>query len=225
MRPVIGTERGSEQYVRLAADSDPRHGAKRSRGGAFQVGTAAWRPEEHECAGSRAGRATPAFEPAGNRGVWRRDRHLQHKRDQRPGSEDSVASSSAKLASSLELDPLKSAARAAIVMPAVFALAHKVIGQPRTSIFATFGSFAMLVLVEFTGTGRSRPAGIFRVGMCGRRVHHARNPLLENECIAARAMAAVGFGTPCSGEINGSLLRPAPLSDTFRRTRFGARLR
>jgi hypothetical protein len=51
---------------------------------------------------------------------------------------------------------LRSAARAAIVMPAVFALADKVIGQPQTSVFAAFGSFAFLVLVEFTGAPRTR---------------------------------------------------------------------
>ncbi len=49
------------------------------------------------------------------------------------------------------LAALKSAARAAIVMPAVFALADKVIEQPQTSIFAAFGSLAMLALVEFGG--------------------------------------------------------------------------
>jgi hypothetical protein len=55
-----------------------------------------------------------------------------------------------------DLAALKSAARAAIVMPAVFAFADKVIGQPQTSIFAAFGSFAVLVLVEFTGPPRTR---------------------------------------------------------------------
>ena len=39
---------------------------------------------------------------------------------------------------------LKSAARAAIVMPAVFAVAHELIGNPQTSLFAAFGSFAIL---------------------------------------------------------------------------------
>ena len=54
------------------------------------------------------------------------------------------------------LASLKSAARAAIVMPTVFAFADKVIGNPQTAIFAAFGSFAMLVLVDFTGPMRSR---------------------------------------------------------------------
>ena len=55
-----------------------------------------------------------------------------------------------------DLAALKSAARAAVVMPAVFAFADKVIGQPQTSIFAAFGSLAMLVFVEFAGPPRTR---------------------------------------------------------------------
>jgi hypothetical protein len=41
-------------------------------------------------------------------------------------------------------------------MPAVFALADKVVGQPQTSLFAAFGSIALLVLVEFTGLPKER---------------------------------------------------------------------
>ncbi len=51
---------------------------------------------------------------------------------------------------------LRSAARAAIVVPAVVAFADKVIGDPQTTLFAAFGSFAMLVFVDFTGPRRSR---------------------------------------------------------------------
>src|SRR5258706_2985079 len=53
-------------------------------------------------------------------------------------------------------DALKSAARAAVVMPLVFAFAYTVIGRPQTSIFAAFGCFATLVLVEFGGRPRER---------------------------------------------------------------------
>lgn len=42
-----------------------------------------------------------------------------------------------------DLAALKSAARAAIVIPAVFALADNVIEQPQTSVLAAFGSFAI----------------------------------------------------------------------------------
>ena len=55
-----------------------------------------------------------------------------------------------------ELVSLKSAARAAIVMPAVFAFADNVIEQPQTTIFSAFGSFAVLVLTDFGGPPRAR---------------------------------------------------------------------
>jgi hypothetical protein len=54
------------------------------------------------------------------------------------------------------IEALNSAARAAIVMPGVFAFADQVIGNPQTSLFAAFGSFAVLVLVEFGGLRRTR---------------------------------------------------------------------
>ncbi len=51
---------------------------------------------------------------------------------------------------------LKTAARAGIVMPAVFAFADQVIGQPQTALYAAFGSLAILVFVSFSGSARSR---------------------------------------------------------------------
>ncbi|MEA2482524.1 MAG: hypothetical protein QOC55_471, partial [Thermoleophilaceae bacterium] len=44
---------------------------------------------------------------------------------------------------------LRRAGRAALVMPAMFALGDKVIANPALATFAAFGSFAMLVLVDF----------------------------------------------------------------------------
>jgi hypothetical protein len=46
--------------------------------------------------------------------------------------------------------------RAAIVMPAVFAVADNVIANPVVATFASFGSFALLLLVGFGGPMRSR---------------------------------------------------------------------
>ena len=51
---------------------------------------------------------------------------------------------------------LRRAGRAAIVMPAMFALGDKVIGNPTVATFAAFGSFAMLLLVDFSGPMRER---------------------------------------------------------------------
>src|SRR5712672_615388 len=46
---------------------------------------------------------------------------------------------------------LRRATRTAIIMPAMFALGDKVIGNPQVATFAAFGSFAMLLLVDFGG--------------------------------------------------------------------------
>jgi hypothetical protein len=50
------------------------------------------------------------------------------------------------------LAALKRATRAAVVMPAAFALGSVVIGQPQVALFASFGSFALLLLVSIPGT-------------------------------------------------------------------------
>ncbi|HEY6280036.1 MAG TPA: FUSC family protein [Streptosporangiaceae bacterium] len=50
------------------------------------------------------------------------------------------------------LTALKRAARAAVVMPAAFALGDVVIGQPQVALFAPFGAFALLLLVNIPGT-------------------------------------------------------------------------
>ena len=52
---------------------------------------------------------------------------------------------------------LRRATRAAIVMPAMFAVGDKVIGNPQVALFAAFGSFAMLLLVDFGGPMRTAP--------------------------------------------------------------------
>jgi uncharacterized membrane protein YccC len=101
------------------------------------------------------------------------------------------------------LASLKSAARAAVVMPAVFAFADKVIGNPQTAIFAAFGSFAILVLVDFTGPMRSRLVAYLALACVG-----AVNVVLGTFCsrnawLAAGAMAVVGFAILFSGVING----------------------
>ena len=101
------------------------------------------------------------------------------------------------------LASLKSAARAAVVMPAVFAFADKVIGNPQTAIFAAFGSFAMLVLADFTGPMRSRFVAYVALACAG-----AVNVVLGTLCsrnawLAAGAMALVGFAILFSGVING----------------------
>ena len=102
-----------------------------------------------------------------------------------------------------DLAALKSAARAAIVIPAVFALTDKVIQQPQTSLVAAFGSFALLVLVEFGGPPRTRLLAYLGLAAAGAAYVTLGTLCSRNEWLAAGAMAVVGFVTLLSGAING----------------------
>jgi hypothetical protein len=51
---------------------------------------------------------------------------------------------------------LRRAVRTAIVMPSLFAIGDELIGNPEVATFAAFGSFAMLLLVDFSGPMRER---------------------------------------------------------------------
>lgn len=51
---------------------------------------------------------------------------------------------------------LRRATRIALIMPAMFAIGDKVIANPVLATFAAFGSFAMLLLVDFQGPVRDR---------------------------------------------------------------------
>src|SRR5438552_14622469 len=88
-------------------------------------------------------------------------------------------------------------------MPAVFALADKVIAQPQTSIFAAFGSFAMLVLVEFGGPRRTRLLAYLGLAGVGAAYITLGTLCSRDAWLAAGGMAAVGFATLFSGVISG----------------------
>jgi hypothetical protein len=100
---------------------------------------------------------------------------------------------------------LRRAARTAIVMPAMFAIGDKVIGNPIMATFAAFGSFALLLLVDFSGPMRDRLlaqaalAGVGAVFVClgtlaGRAVW-----------LSAVAMVVVAFGVLFSGVVSSVL--------------------
>ncbi len=98
---------------------------------------------------------------------------------------------------------LKTAARAAIVMPAVFAVAWQVIGEPQAATFASFGSFAFLVFADFGGPAASRLAAYLTLAGGGAVLVVAGTLCSRNAWLAAAAMAVTGFGILFSGAING----------------------
>ncbi len=122
----------------------------------------------------------------------------------RPGRGWWVGSSGADgSAAVLDVAALKSAARAAIVMPALFAFADKVIGQPQTSLFAAFGAFALLVLTEFGGPPRMRFLAYLGLGCVGAMFITLGTLCSRSPWLAAAAMAVVGFVVLSSGALSG----------------------
>ena len=105
------------------------------------------------------------------------------------------------------LDPglfsLKRAARAAIVVPAVFAFADQVIKDAQVATFAAFGSFAILVLAEFTGPRRTRLVAYLALAAAGAILIVLGTLCSRDPWLAAAAMAVVGFAVLFSAAISG----------------------
>jgi uncharacterized membrane protein YccC len=120
------------------------------------------------------------------------------------GARRDIAAAAARLrAADPGLVALRNAARAAIVMPATFALASQVIHNPQTSLFAAFGSFALLALTDFGGPLRSRLAAYLCLAAAGAAFVVIGTLCSRNSWLAAGAMAIVGFGVLLSAEISG----------------------
>jgi hypothetical protein len=105
----------------------------------------------------------------------------------------------------VDVEALKSAARAAIVMPGVFAFADQVIGNPQTSLFAAFGSFATLVLVEFGGLRRTRLIAYLVFAIVGLALITLGTLCSRDAWLATGATGVVGFVTLFCGAFSGYL--------------------
>src|SRR5258707_8216974 len=105
----------------------------------------------------------------------------------------------------LDRPALKSAVRAAIFMPAVFAFADNVIAQPQTTIFSAFGSFAILVLADFTGPWRNRLVAYLSLAGAGVVLIFLGTLSSQSTVVATAVMALVGFTILFAGVINGYL--------------------
>src|SRR6188472_653318 len=100
---------------------------------------------------------------------------------------------------------LRRAGRAALVMPAMFALGDVVIGNPAVATFAAFGSFAMLLLVDFAGPMRARLQAQAALALTG-GVFVAVGTLASRwPVVAAVAMTLVAFGVMFAGVVSSVL--------------------
>src|SRR3954465_11936623 len=108
-----------------------------------------------------------------------------------------------------ERDPrfgaLRRAGRAALVMPAMLALGDVVIGNPAVATFAAFGSFAMLLLVDFPGPMRARLQAQAALAVTGGVFVCVGTLASRSPALAAVAMALVAFGVLFAGVVSSVL--------------------
>jgi uncharacterized membrane protein YccC len=100
---------------------------------------------------------------------------------------------------------LRRAARTAIVMPLLFALGDKVIGNAEVATFAAFGSFATLVLVDFSGPIRDRLQAQATLGLAGGVLVCAGTLASRNAWLAAIAMGLIAFAVLFAGVVSSVL--------------------
>src|SRR5690349_15640393 len=92
------------------------------------------------------------------------------------------------------LGALRRASRAAIVMPAMFALGSEVIKNGQVATFAAFGSFSMLLLVDVGGSRVQRLAAQLSLIATGVVLVALGTLVSRVDWLAVVAMIAVGFG-------------------------------
>ncbi|SDO19347.1 Uncharacterized membrane protein YccC [Nakamurella panacisegetis] len=100
---------------------------------------------------------------------------------------------------------LRRAARTAIIMPAMFALGDKIFDDPNLATYAAFGSFAMLMLVDFGGPVRDRVQAQIALSVVGAVFVCLGTLVSNNTWSAGIAMAVVGFAVLFAGVVSSVL--------------------
>ncbi|HEX9066221.1 MAG TPA: hypothetical protein VF843_14025, partial [Streptosporangiaceae bacterium] len=100
---------------------------------------------------------------------------------------------------------LRRAVRTAIVMPGLFALGDVVIGDPNVATFAAFGSFAMILLVDFGGPMAARLQAQAALVVTGGVLVCLGTLASQATWLAAIAMAVVGFAVLFAGVVSSVL--------------------
>ena len=100
---------------------------------------------------------------------------------------------------------LRRAARTAIAMPAAFAIGKEVVGDPIVAVFAAFGSFAMLLLVDFSGSMRRRLQAQIALAVVGAVLVVAGSLVAGTVWLSVASMAIVGFAVLFSAVVSSVL--------------------
>ena len=102
------------------------------------------------------------------------------------------------------------ALRATLVIPALFAICLKVIGDPQMTLFATFGGFATLVVAAFGGTRKDKLAGHVGLALVGSLALIIGTMVSSTAWIAAVVTLPVTFAIFFAG-----IIGPNPASGTI----------
>jgi Fusaric acid resistance protein-like len=94
---------------------------------------------------------------------------------------------------------IKRSARAAVVMPSVFAIAHVVSSNAQLSLFGAFGSFALLLLVDFPGRPRTRLLSYIALFLVGSCFISVGTVVSTHKVASVVVMAVVGFAVLFAG--------------------------
>ena len=94
---------------------------------------------------------------------------------------------------------VKRSVRAAVVMPSVFALAHGLFSNAQVALFGAFGSFALLLLVEFTGPLRTRLTSYLGLYVVSGFFIVLGTVVSSDKVAAVVAMGVVGFAVLFAG--------------------------
>lgn len=113
------------------------------------------------------------------------------------GTTDGRSSRSGPMAWLRAKDPdfliLKRAVRATIVVPSIFAITHFAFSNSQVGLFAAFGSFALLLLVEFTGRPRTRLVSYLGLYVAGGVLVVIGTVVSTDQVAAVIVMGVVGF--------------------------------
>ena len=88
---------------------------------------------------------------------------------------------------------VKRSVRAAVFVPGAFAFAHTVISNGQTGLFAAFGSFSLMLFVDFPGRPRTRLLSYVMLVVAGAGLISLGTVVSTHPWPAVVAMAVVGF--------------------------------
>jgi uncharacterized membrane protein YccC len=91
------------------------------------------------------------------------------------------------------------AVRATVVIPGLFALSDKVIGNPQMTLFVTFGGFSTLVLASFSGTRRDKAIAHLGLALAGSALLVIGTLISSRAWLAAIVTVPVAFVTFFAG--------------------------